>query len=184
MYDKNGGKEVVTREAYLNKIRKMDFEKVEVSEFFSENETNSSYRLTDKNISAMPNETTDITLLRVRLSDLFHERVQNYTQLELNCDIKRDSFQKALRCKNGRNIKYKFLAKFCIGAKLSVEETKELFLLMGHELSERSRYDYILLCEIENGGSIEDYNQDLIDFGYESIFSKDYYYKSKEEADI
>ena len=131
-----------------------------------------AHRLTDKDLAGMPDDTKDLDALRVRLFDLFREKLGGYSQLEVRCDIKRDTFQKMLRFSNGRNVKYANLAKFSIGAGLTVEEASELFLLMGHELSERNRCDYILLHELRNHGTLEDYDADMIHFGYGSVISK------------
>lgn len=131
-----------------------------------------THRLTDHDLACMPDDTKDLDTLRLRLYDLFHEKLGGYAQLEVKCDIKRDTFQKMLRFSNGRNIKYMNLAKFCIGAALTAEEASELFLLMGHELSERNRCDYILLQELRNHGTLEDYDADMIQFGYGSVISK------------
>ena len=157
----------------IDKINEIEFETIEMADFFAAEGSNSSYRLTKSNISAMPDETKDIVRLRMRIGEIFKREMDgNYAQLEVKCDIKRDTFQKVQRSKNGRNVTYNFLAKFCIGTQLSVEEAKELFLLMGHELSERNRCDYILLCELENGGDLMDYNDDMIEYGYGSVISK------------
>lgn len=131
-----------------------------------------SHRLTDRDLADMPDDTKDLDALKVRLYDLFHEKLGGYAQLEVKCDIKRDTFQKMLRFSNGRNIKYMYLAKFSIGARLTEEEARELFLLMGHDLNERNRCDYILLHELRNHGSLEDYDADMIQFGYGSVISK------------
>lgn len=131
-----------------------------------------SHRLTDRDLADMPDDTKDLDALKVRLYDLFHEKLGGYAQLEVKCDIKRDTFQKMLRFSNGRNINYTHLAKFCIGASLTEGEARELFLLMGHDLNERNRCDYILLHELRNHGSLEDYDADMIQFGYGSVISK------------
>ena len=131
-----------------------------------------SHRLTNQDLAEMPGDTKDLDALKVRLYDLLREKLGGYAKLEVNCDIKTDTFQKMLRFKNGRNINYTVLAKFSIGAGLSEEESRELFLLMGHELSERNRCDYILLHELRNHGTLEDYDADMVQFGYGSVFSK------------
>mgnify|MGYP003316285760 FL=1 len=131
----------------------------------------SSYRLTDTDIADMPDDTRDIDALRCLLSEYFDRFKNGYSELELKCDIKRDTFQRVLKLKNGINITYTLLAKFCLGAELSVEETRELFELNGHILNKKDRYDYILLCEIERNGTVEDYDNDLKRFKYKSILS-------------
>ena len=131
-----------------------------------------SHRLTAQDLAGMPDDTKDLDALKVRLYDLLHEKLGGYAQLEVRCDIKRDTFQKMLRFSKGRNINYIYLAKFCIGASLTEEEVRELFLLMGHELSECNRCDYILLHELRNHGTLEDYDAAMIKFGYGSVISK------------
>ena len=121
---------------------------------WSDDNMKSSYRLTDNDIADMPDDTRDIDALRCLLSEYFDRFKNGYSELELKCDIKRDTFQKVLKLKNGINITYTLLAKFCLGAELSVEETKELFELNGHILNNKDRYDYILLCEIERNGTV------------------------------
>ncbi len=135
-----------------------------------------SHRLTDQDLADMPDDTKDLDALKVRLYDLVREKLGGYAQLEVNCDIKTDTFQKLIRFSNKknskRNINYTMLAKFSIGAGLSEEEARELFLLMGHELNERNRCDYILLHELRNHGDLLDYDADMVKFGYGSVISK------------
>ena len=129
-------------------------------------------RLTEQDLADMPDDTKDLDALRVRLHELLYEKFGGYGKLESRCDIKIDTFQKMLRFKNGRSINYIHLAKFSIGAGLSEEEAKELFLLLGYELNERNRCDYILLHELRNHGNILDYDEDMVRFGYDSVISK------------
>ena len=135
-----------------------------------------AHRLTDQDLAGMPDDTKDLDALKVRLYDLLYEKLGGYGKLELNCDIKRNTFQKIIRFstvqESKRNINYTLLAKFCIGAKLSEAEATELFALMGHTLSERNRYDYILLHELRNHGDLLDYDADMVKFGYDSVISK------------
>lgn len=132
----------------------------------------SSYRLTADNRSRLP-LAPDTTALRQQLAQLFHERFdESYGKLEQRCDIKRDTFQKMLRFKNGKRITYLQLSKFAIGAQLSPKEAIYLFQQIDHTLSYDCRKDAILLFELENHGTIDEYNDDLLEFGYESILSK------------
>ena len=154
-----------------DEIRRLDFEITEMPEFGDAKDGNGIYRLTQSDRAGMP-VGEDIVRLRTRLGVLFHEKLQgDYAKLEVNCDIKRDTFRRVQGSNNKRNATYEFLAKFCLGAKLSVEEAKELFLLRGYTLNEQNRYDYLLLCELKNGGDIVDYNDDLIEFGYKGVIS-------------
>lgn len=148
------------------------FDSVEMADFWSDN-TFRSHRLTAKDIAEMPDDTKDLDQLKIRLYDLFYEKLgRSYTKLETQCDIKTDTFQKIVRLKKGRNVTYQILAKFCIGANLSKEEAIELFSLLGHHLNEKNRCDYILLHELCNRGTLEDYDADMIHFGYGSVLSQ------------
>ena len=155
----------------ITKINKLTFESKEMADFFANTNEYRSFRLSQQDIDAVP--TMNIKELRIRLSILFNDRLnRSYPRLEMECGIKRDTFQKILRLKNGRTITYNFLAKFCLGTRLSTQEAKELFSLMGHDLSKNNRCDYILLCELNNNGTIEDYDKDMKEFGYGGIFTK------------
>ncbi len=132
-------------------------------------------RLTDEEISNMPDEKRDVSALRCSISSLFHEKFKgNYALVETECDIKENTFRRVLRQKNSRNVTYVFLAKFCVGAKVGIEKAKELFQLMGHELSETNRYDYILLCELKKECDITEYDDDLKKYGFSGVFSEVY----------
>ena len=134
------------------------------------------HRLTDQDLAGMPDDTKDLDALNVRLYDLLYKKLGGYDKLELHCDIKRSTFQKTIRFSDiqdsKRNINYTMLAKFSIGARLTEAEAIELFSLMGHELNERNRCDYILLHELRNHGDLVDYDADMIRFGYGSVISK------------
>ena len=145
----------------INKVADMTFESNEIPQFFDDDYAFAG-RLTAQDIANMPDETKDIGKLKRRLSEIFNIKLNNnYAKLEADCDIKRDTFQKVLRAKNGRNITYKLLAKFCVGVRLSEQEARELFLLMGHELSNKNRWDYVLICELNNGGDLLEFDEDL-----------------------
>ena len=156
-------------------INNNSFENVQMPDFWSDDAVH-AHRLTDQDLADMPDDTKDLDALKVRLYDLLHNKLGGYAQLEANCDIKSDTFQKLIRFstnqKSKRNINYTMLAKFCIGAKLSEAEATELFSLMGHTLSERNRCDYILLHELRNHGDLLDYDADMVRFGYDSVISK------------
>ena len=157
----------------LDKIENMIFESEDMPCFEVKEKVKSAYRLTDANIAAMPGtKENNINELRKKISNLFYERINgNFDKLEAFCDIKKNTYQKMMRTQSGRNITYKQLAKFCIGLKLSLGTTKELFELMGHKLSEGNRPDFILLCEIANKGSINDYRDDMLKYCSKDILS-------------
>ena len=147
------------------------FTSLNLPDFWEESGT-TSYRLTEKDLAEMPEDTKNIDALKVQLYDLMHEKLGSYAKLELLCDIKTDTFQKVMRLKKGRNVTYPFLAKFCIGANLGESKARELFAMMGHHLSEENRCDYILLHELRNHGTLEDYDADMVAFGYDSVISQ------------
>lgn len=152
-------------------IDNITFESNEMPDFW-EKPLLQSHRLTASDLAAMPDDTKDLDRLKALLYDYMHLKLGNYAKLEAMCDIKADTFQKKIRYKNSRPIDYIFLAKFCIGAKLNEKEARELFLLMGHILDERNRYDYILLHELRREGTLEDYDADMIKYGDGSILSR------------
>lgn len=157
----------------LNQITKHTFEDISEPVPRPLWETNAACRLTSEDRRGMPPDNTDIAKLRILLYGYYRERFGSCAMLEARCDIKRDTFQKVIRMQNGRSITWQFIAKFAVGARLSVEQAQELFELMGSPLDpQKKRYDYILLCELKNGATIEEYDKDLITLGYSSIFSK------------
>lgn len=155
-------------------IASMDFESSEPADLWERKES-SSYYLTAAEIAGMP-ESDDkrIVDLRKKLSDYFAEKFGfNYSRLETDCDIKTNTFQKAIRFRNGRNITYSLLAKFCVGAKLTVDEAEELFMMMGYQLNDKNRSDYILKCEFSKHCDITEYDSDLKKYGLKGILSDD-----------
>ena len=156
-------------------ITKMTFDCVDMPDLWNETGIR-LHRLTESDLAGMPDDTKDLDTLKIKLYDLLREKLGGYDKLEADCDIKRDTFQKAIRFsnspKNERSINYTMLAKFSIGAKLTETDAAKLFALMGHKLSEQNRCDYILLHELRNHGTLLDYDEDMIRFGYGSILSK------------
>ncbi len=154
-----------------SQIDTMDFDSTDIPELFTAKGSHGAYRLTEADIAGMPAD-IDLDTFRCRLSELFCERLDNdYAKLENRCDIKRDSFRKTLKFRNGRVITYTMLSKFCIGARLSIEETRELYSLLGYDLSERIRTDYILLCELARGGDITDFDESMKKYCNTSVLS-------------
>lgn len=128
---------------------------------FWEGDEKVSGRMSQAAIDALPDD-IDIDGLRDRLSELFFSKFGNsYPMLEACCDIKRNTFQKVLKYKNGRNVTYILLAKFCIGAGLTTSEAKELFSLMGHGLSSGSRRDAVFMNILDTHQDLDEFNKDL-----------------------
>ena len=134
----------------LELIESLDFDNEDIPVIINRDKTDYICRLTQSDINDMPNLTEDLTALRMRLSTLYHENFKSYAEFELKCNIKPNTFQKALKFRNGRNVTYIMLSKFCIGARLSVREAKELFLYTGYELNPRNRNDYIFVDFLDN----------------------------------
>ena len=154
----------------IGKINEMDFDTEYIVEFEDRVKIKSSYKLTANNISKMPSR--DMDDLRCKLVEHFYEKLNNnYDELLIRCDIKSNTFQKILNFKGKTNITYKILAKFAIGAGLTLKETKELFALRGFSLYERNKSDYILMCEIVNKGNLIDYDEDMRKYCKKSIIS-------------
>ncbi|SCP98376.1 hypothetical protein SAMN05421730_10201 [Anaerobium acetethylicum] len=65
------------------------------------------------------------------------------------------------------------LAKFVVGCKLTVEEADELFVLIGHALDKRNRFDYILACELIHGCDILEFDKDLRTYNDKGILNVD-----------
>ena len=158
-----------TSDIDISLINTITFDSTEIPASASVVQSN-SFRLTAADLAEMPDDTKDPEGLRRRLTELLHEKFRgNYLMLEAECDIKRDTFQKIQRGK--RSVTYTQLAKFCVGARVSMDEAHDLFLMMGHELSCSSKPDYILLCELKNGGDICEYDEDMRAYCNVSVFA-------------
>lgn len=167
------GQDIIMIEIFsINSIDDIVFESYEIPQFQEETST-ISYRITENQLSKLPLVTKDTNALRRKISEIFNTVFhRNYAKLETECDIKSNTFQKVMRFNNCRNVTYIFLAKFCIGAKLSITVTNELFALMGHELNKKNRSDYILLCELQNHCDILEYDEDMKKYCNTSILSE------------
>ena len=153
----------------LANIGELTFTSTDIPDFSNISTNNSAFRLTSADLDGMPEDTVDLNALRRKLSEILHDRFHdNITLIETDCDIKRDTFQRVLRGK--RNPTYDFLSKLCVGAKLSMDEAYELFLLIGYELSCNIKPDYILMCELNNGCDICEYDADMRKYCNKSIF--------------
>ena len=135
-----------------------------------------SGRLSKEMEDSLPDD-VNIDKLRTRLSDLFAIKfANNYTLLERECNIKKNTFQKVLKYQNGRNITWTLLAKFCTGARLSVAEASELFMLIGEDLHSANRKDFLLVNILNTGQDINALDNDLMKYCksfHESILNYD-----------
>lgn len=145
----------------------------EIPEFPQENDTVTSYYMTEEEIRKIPKDTQNIDILRIKLSEYYSRNFKSYAEFENQCDIKRNTFQKMLKFKNGRNVTYVMLAKFAIGAELSFSEANELFTLMGRPLDyENYQFDYILKCNLEKKCDIAEFGKDVKEYCNRNIFTE------------
>ncbi|WP_299448973.1 hypothetical protein [uncultured Phascolarctobacterium sp.] len=151
----------------LTDIEKMTFESENIPEFDYKREKN-SYRLTEAQRRDMPNDENNLTTLRIKMCNYFGLILNgNSKLLEANCLILPNTFHKVMSCDNKRNVTYDLLCKFCIGLGLSEEQARELFSLMGYEITAAKKADYILLHYLNCDEGILDYARDMIDYCHE-----------------
>ena len=146
----------------LDKIRSMQFKTTGILEFDDSRNYGASYRLTNKQLAGLPGNFEDMAELRVKLDDYYYERLGGKeAQLETKCQISANLFHKYLRTRGGRNITVENLAKFCVGAGLSVKEADELFRYRGRRLDDKNLWDYILMCTLENKDDISGFRENM-----------------------
>lgn len=75
-----------------------------------------------------------------------------YDALEELCQINATSIRKTISGTN--KVTRKFLYKFTIGLRMSLDEANEYFALCGGELYEKNKEDYICMRAIEDGDTI------------------------------
>lgn len=96
----------------------------------------------------------NLTTLRIKLLELFVKRYKkNFAKLEADCAISEASMRKYL--KGTRKITREVIAKFCVGTRLSVEQSAELFTLQGHSLEpENQLFDALVVNALQDGDDI------------------------------
>lgn len=152
----------------INLIDNIDFTEEDDIEVFS------SYELTADQQAGLPREDEDAAELKNILADIFAEKFgESYAKVEALCGISEESFRKYIRPSSKRVIPTVPLAKFCIGAKLTPDEAIELFELSGRSLSVKRRFDFILLCELENKDDLGGFDKTLIKNRCKSVLSDD-----------
>ena len=152
------------------KIATMKFDTIEES--LSLEKEKLLTRANPLDMNRIPTDNTKLIDLRNRLYSLFDSHLQrDYFTLEAVANIKADTFRKWL---NGtRNIKRRGLAKFAIGLLLPLEIANELFALLEYPLYENSRFDAIIVSAINEKESIYIFDEELVKYGYPSIFDKE-----------
>ena len=109
--------------------------------------------------------------LRQKFADINATAFNNFAQMEVRCDIKENTMRSYI---NGRrNIPIYAVAKFCIGAKLSIETTKELFKLCGHIIDANYyRFDAIVIDAVKCEDDIDIFYESCKEFGLQHILKK------------
>ena len=104
-----------------------------------------------KGMKLPPNAAENFTTLKIKLLELFEKHYEkNFAKLDANCAIHEDIMRKYL--KGTRKITREAVAKFCVGTKLTVEESAELFTLQGHSLeTETQLFDAIVVDALQCG---------------------------------
>ena len=111
-----------------------------------------------------PSAEENFLKLRKKITAFFATRYKNFSQVEIRCDINESIMRKYLNGK--RKITREALAKFCVGTKLSVEQSKELFTLQGHSLEpEKQRFDALVVNALQDGDDIEIFYDTCEEFG-------------------
>ena len=111
--------------------------------------------------------------LRKSFVEIFVTTFQkNYTQMDSRCNISEAAMRKYLN--GSRRIDFFNVAKFCIGAKLSVEKLCELAKLCGHIVSpDIYRLDAIVVNALQCGDSIEIFYDSTIEWGLNYLWKRD-----------
>ena len=101
-----------------------------------------------------PSEEENFATLKIKLIELFMEHYEkNFTKLEVKCAISEAAMRKYL--KGSRKITREVIAKFCVGTKLAVEQSAELFTLQGHSLEpEKQLFDALVVDALQDGDDI------------------------------
>lgn len=90
--------------------------------------------------------------IKIKISDLIREKCGGYNNLYIKTNINPETMKKAIRLNLNRNIKREMLAKFVVGAGLSLEEANILFALHSYPLNaSTTRLDAVVIHCIEKG---------------------------------
>ena len=131
-----------------------------------------SFRLNpNQNLPPAPDELQ--SELRKNFAAIFATTFRkNFALMDSRCNISEAAMRKYLN--GSRPISFFAVAKFCIGARLSVEKTCELAKLCEHILSpEIYRLDAIVVNALKCGDTIEDFYEDTIEFGLQELWKRD-----------
>ena len=120
-------------------------------------ETEEIYFRPRKGIKLPPSAGENLAALKVKLFELFMKYYKkNFAKLEADCTISEASMRKYL--KGTRKITREVIAKFCVGTKLSLEQSEELFTLQGHSLEpENQLFDALIVNALQDGDDINNF---------------------------
>ena len=101
-----------------------------------------------------PSAEENFATLRIKITEIFTERYgKNFAKFESDCSISEAIMRKYL--KGTRTITREALAKFCIGTRLTLEQSRELFTLQGHSLEPATqRFDFLVVNALQDGDDI------------------------------
>lgn len=107
-----------------------------------------------KGMKLPPTAEENLTTLKIKLLELFEKHYgKNFVKLEADCTISEASMRKYL--KGTRKITREVIAKFCVGTKLSVEQSETLFTLQGHSLEPKNQlFDALVVNALQDGDDI------------------------------
>ena len=126
-----------------------------------------SFRLSRKNLPPMPDELQ--RELRKKFAAIRATKFDNYKTLESRCYISEAAMRKYLN--GSRSITMPAVAKLCVGARLTVDEARELFKLCGHILSpDDYLLDAIVVDTIKCGETIEDFYAETKKFRLDDLW--------------
>lgn len=91
-----------------------------------------------------------------------NSKISDYAVIEMCCRIPQDTIKKAI---NGRyNASRNFLAKFCVGLKLGIEKSNELFRIHSGELSLTNDFDYIIYHALKTKDDIDYFIEEVHEY--------------------
>jgi len=107
-----------------------------------------------KGMKLPPSVGENLATLKIKLVEFFEKHYKkNFAKLEANCAIHEASMRKYL--KGTRKITREVIAKFCVGTKLSLEQSATLFTLQGHSLEpEKQLFDALVVNALQDGDDI------------------------------
>jgi hypothetical protein len=121
-----------------------------------------SYMLPKGVVVPMNDKEKNAKLVKAMLK-IYHEKFGDYGKLEVKCYIQQSIMRKYFNCT--RPVKRGMLAKFCVGAGLSVEEADKLFILQGYRLDpENNLLDAVVVYVLKCGYDIERFYEECKEY--------------------